>query len=459
MLKYQPWLKFTDGFDIELTQAEDEGRIITDEIKSEYEEILKFIRENKDNPESQTKAKDFYMKVRQLPYKSDYKYDEPNDLEAIKKLRPENNKNPGLDKSILKDENKDKLYDRIFGAWLARCAGCLLGKPVEGWKKDNLHGLLKDTGNFPINYYISSDIDEEIIKKYNMNKYAAWINNVSFMPEDDDTNYTVIGLKILSSYGKDFTSDDVAECWLANLPILHVCTAERVAYRNLVNCFSPPESASFCNPYREWIGAQIRADFFGYITPANPELGAELAYRDASISHIKNGIYGEMWVAAMLSAAASFDCQTPDVIERIINAGLGEIPENCRLAEDIRKVINWKKENKTYDETIELIHAQYSEHFSHHWCHTNSNAMIVAAALIYGELDLEKTIGYAVMGAFDTDCNGATAGSVLGMLLGAEKLPPKWIDPLCDTIISGVDGFGKVKISYLAEETMKYIII
>jgi hypothetical protein len=161
----------------------------------------------------------------------------------------------------------------------------------------------------------------------------------------------------------------------------------------------------------------------------------------------------------MLSAAVSFDCDTPDAIEKIINAGLCEIPENCRLAEDIRKVIGWKKDNKTYDETIELIHTQYNEHFSHHWCHTNSNAMIVAAALLYGELDLEKTIGYAVMGAFDTDCNGATAGSVLGMILGAKKLPPKWIDPLCDTIISGVDGFGKVKISYLADETMKYVVI
>jgi ADP-ribosylglycohydrolase len=166
-----------------------------------------------------------------------------------------------------------------------------------------------------------------------------------------------------------------------------------------------------------------------------------------------------MWVAAMLSAAASFDCDTPDVMQKIIEVGLCEIPEKCRLAEDIRSVVGWKKENKTYEEAINLIFAQYDEHFYYHWCHTNPNAMVVAAALLYGDLDLEKTIGYAVMGAFDTDCNGATAGSVLGMLIGAEKLPPKWIDPLCDTIISGVDGFGKVKISFLAEETMKYVII
>ena len=73
MLKNQPWLKFTDDFNIELTQAEDEGRIITDEIRGEYEEILKFIQENKDSPESQVKARDFYIKIQQLPYKDDYK--------------------------------------------------------------------------------------------------------------------------------------------------------------------------------------------------------------------------------------------------------------------------------------------------------------------------------------------------------------------------------------------------
>ena len=127
------------------------------------------------------------------------------------------------------------------------------------------------------------------------------------MVEDDDTNYTIMGLYILENYGKDFTSIDVAESWLSALPMLHTCTAERVAYQNVANMKMPTESAIFRNPYREWIGAQIRADFFGYITPGNPEKGAEFAFRDAAVSHVKNGIYGVMWVAAMLSAAAASD--------------------------------------------------------------------------------------------------------------------------------------------------------
>jgi ADP-ribosylglycohydrolase len=108
-------------------------------------------------------------------------------------------------------------------------------------------------------------------------------------------------------------------------------------------------------------------------------------------------------------------------------------------------------------DVVKIADSMYDEKIGHHWCHTVSNAMIVAAGLIYGELDLEKSIGIAVSGALDTDCNGATVGSIVGMMLGAKKLPGKRTTPLCDHLISGVDGFGKVKISELASRTVMLI--
>ena len=87
--------------------------------------------------------------------------------------------------------------------------------------------------------------------------------------------------------------------------------------------------------------------------------------------------------------------------------------------------------------------------------HTVNNAVLCAAALHYGGLDPDRSICLAVSGGLDTDCNGATAGSVLGIMLGAKRLPTSWTGPLCDTLISGVDGFGKVRISELAARTEK----
>lgn len=111
----------------------------------------------------------------------------------------------------------------------------------------------------------------------------------------------MLALKLLERYGHNFTSADVAETWLLGIPAFHACTAERVAIRNLMTGILPPQTGRRRNPYREWIGAQIRADFFGYIAPGNPAAAAAMAYRDGVVSHTKNGVYGEMFIAAWLS--------------------------------------------------------------------------------------------------------------------------------------------------------------
>lgn len=453
MLRTQPWFNYADDLHVELLQSEEEGKEI-----HEYEEKVKIVQSMKrDDPEREKHAVAILDSITGLQLKKDYKYVEPSDIESIKEARPKLGKNIKPDRLNLVSEN---LYDKVYGAWLGRCVGCLLGQPIEGWHRKRIIGLLKETGNYPFNYYISSDIPDDIKKKYEIVDEAQvyggniknWINNVNYMPEDDDTNYTVIGLKIFEQYGPTFTPDDVAESWLANLPVLHLCTAERIAYKNLVNGIYPPQSASFRNVYREWIGAQIRADFFGYVTPGNPELGAEMAWRDASISHVKNGIYGEMFVAAMLSAAAVIDR-----VDDIIEFGLSQIPEKSRLTEAVTKVLGWKRDGVDWEIAIDKIHEMFNEKSAHYWCHTISNAMIVCLGLIYGQKDFEKSVGISVVAAFDTDCNGATVGSIVGMILGADALPEKWVKPLNDKLKSGVDGFGLVKISDMAKRTVDIV--
>ena len=220
-----------------------------------------------------------YTVVMNCPQRSDYKYIEPSDLEEIKLLRRPHEVKGTVDKS--------RLESKIHGAWMGRICGCMLGRTIEGIKTNELIPFLTETGNYPMKRYIyKSDINDEICKKYEYPfSQRFYADALDYMICDDDLNYVVLGQRLIDKYSRDFCSRDVSWLWLDSQGKCMYCTAERVAYHNFVAGFLPPESAIYKNPFREWIGAQIRGDYFGYINPGNPELAAEMAHR-LSLIHI-----------------------------------------------------------------------------------------------------------------------------------------------------------------------------
>ena len=398
-----------------------------------------------------------FQMVMKAPMREGYSYREPSDYTGIRHLCTQNPEAGAAADGGTSEGNvisDDVLYSKIKGAWYGRVCGCLLGKPIEGFMSDEIRRLLEGTGNWPMKTYIyQKAITEDVRKQFDFNVYdRCYADTLTCAPADDDTNYVVLASELVERYGRNFTSRNVAELWLETQPKSAYCTAERVAFRNFVNGYLPPESAIYKNPYREWIGAQIRGDYFGYINPGKPQEAAEMAYRDAVISHVKNGIYGEMFVAAMLAWAAV--CQD---MEEVIRVGLNEIPVTSRLYESIIQVITWKQEGKTYDEVIGEIFQIYDEKNVHHWDHTISNAMIVAAALLYGDGDFARSICYAVQIGFDTDCNGATVGSIVGMMKGYDQIPEEWVKPLRDELDTDIFRVGKVRLEDMVERTIKHI--
>ncbi|NJL32418.1 MAG: ADP-ribosylglycohydrolase family protein [Phycisphaerales bacterium] len=366
----------------------------------------------------------------------------------------------------------DQLLDRMYGAWLGRCAGCALGKPVEGFmrphnglsSKDRIKTYLQaiDPQEYPLRNYFPKHSPAED-KTGQVHCYASTREDIAYMESDDDIRYTVIGQMVLAEHGPKFTSRDVANAWLTHLPYRMVCTAETQAYRNLVREQDfhvwPPSKASidwlanatFENPYREWIGAQIRADSFGYAAPGNPALAAEFAWRDARMSHIANGIYGEMFVAAMIAAA--YVLEDPLAI---VEAGLAQIPRTSRLHADMRKVIALCKRHQNDPAKFEkVLDGVYKQLGAYNPVHTNNNAGLVVAALLLSRGQLHEGITIAVMGGWDTDCNGATVGSILGACLGAKKLPNHWTDPLHDTLNAQIFGYHPIAISECAKRSLK----
>ncbi len=443
MLRLQPWIRIAYDVLVEFEQCRSEGKDV-----AKYEEACRNIAALHEalNDDIEKAAEALAAKMQSVQPSPDFPYDEPSDYESIMA------KSASVKPSLPSIPDDSVLRDKIAGAWYGRIAGCLLGKPVEGYRSERLLPLLNGTDNYPMKKYITkAEFTDKLTDELKIDRNACWADNIGgIAPVDDDTNYTVFALKLIENYGCDFKPDDVLEAWLRWIPMLSTCTAERAAYRNAAMGLLAPETAMYKNPYREYIGAQIRGDFFGYINPGNPGRAADMAFRDASISHIKNGIYGEMFVSAMIAASAV----TSDIRE-IIEAGLAYIPEKSRLMRDVRKVVSMYESGASAEDIIAAIHNDYDEHTGFGWCHTNSNAMIVAMALLCGGGDFGKSICLAVQSRFDTDCNGATVGSIVGMINGASAIPAYWIEPFGGNLRTTIEGYNNVTVDMLTDRTLQ----
>ena len=441
--KMHAWELYSSSLDTELRQCTDEGRDV-----AAYSDVVRAVSALPLSPLREELADALFAALTSAPLRPDYPYQEPDALEDIRAARP------AARPAALPLPAADELSDRVRGAWLGRICGCLLGKPVEGWMSRDIEALARAEGNWPLTRYLTRN--EAALRA--LGKEGAlcntWADALSgAAPADDDTNYTTMAaLRIVGRHGRDFTSDDVALEWMASQPKDAYCTAERRAFRNFVAGIMPPHSATYKNPDREYIGAQIRADYFGYINPGDCETAADMAWRDARISHVKNGIYGEMFVAAMLARAAV----SGDVID-VINAGLAEIPEKSRLAEAIREALDWHKQGVEQAECFRRIHEKYDESNAYDWVHTISNAEIVALCLLYSEGDLSRGICMAVEQGFDTDCNGATVGSIIGMMKGSAAVGDEWTRPLCGKLRTQIFGCEVFSIDELVSITLGHM--
>ncbi len=436
------WDCYQKQLDVEYRQSVDEGLDI-EESKPLFDAVAAMPA----GPGKEAEADRLYGIVRSARIKDGYPYVEPSELSAIRAEREPS------DVPLFFPDRKT-LADRIKGGWFGRICGCLLGKPVEGIGSGELRLILGRTGNFPMTRYIDREEITDAVAhgiKWNIRE-RAYPRDFGRMPSDDDVDYMMIAYLLLDRYGYGFTPGNVLETWIGEQSVKAYCTAERVAFLNYVKGYRPPDTALYKNPYREWIGAQIRGDVFGYVCPCDPGKAAELAFRDASVSHVKNGIYGEMWASATIAAA--FGCGD---IGSAIRRGLSEIPKRSRLHEAVTETMENYSSGVPADECFAGIHRRWDETDCHGWTHVIPNAQIVTAALLYGGGDYARTVGLAVGTGFDTDCNGATAGSVLGAALGFDALPRSFTDRVADTLETDMIDFRRVSITDMANKTLGLI--
>lgn len=443
------WLRISERLADEVIQCRYEGK--------EIENVMPVVNQALAMDEGEEKeevCKKVFEVLESSPVRSEYRYKEPESYDEIQ---------AALQEGAAEKEYKAELTrDALKGAWYGRAAGCLLGIPVETWTREQIKGFLKESGQYPLQDYIRSDVSEEIRKKYNVSetdenrpydrKNIPWKNCIDSFPVDDDINYPVSALRLIEEYGTGFESNDVLENWLLSMPVLHACTAERIALQNALNLKQAPKTAVYFNPYREWIGAQIRGDFFGYINPGKPHRAAELAYKDAAISHTKNGIYGEIYIAALLSLVKT-EMDMLDVCKR----AMLQVPPKSRLAEDVNLILELYENGADFKTAVNMVHNKYQEKIWFDWCYVNPNAMIVTACILWFEKEFSEGICQCILCGFDTDCNGATVGSILGMRNGFGSIDKKWAEGLSEELNTSIHRYSKMALQDVVDRTIRII--
>lgn len=334
----------------------------------------------------------------------------------------------------------DDYKQRLEGAIIGRFAGCMLGSPVENWSIDKMEELAKKTNMpFPPTHYWNKVSDGQGLHYKKDKKYYFEKDKMSFVIADDDVTYTVLNALVINKYTKEFTIEDLSEFWYQHIP--YACTAE---YETMVGLrkHKTIQQIVNTNPYVELIGAAIRADVFGYVCPGDPYKAAKLAYKDAFITHKRNGIYGEMFLAA--SIAASFSKSPLEAIK----IGMNYIPKTSRLYKDLKWALSYKNKLKDYKHAAYLI-AKKFKHMNR--VHTNNNMCAIVFSIILGHNDFDLTISNCIAMGYDNDCTGASVGSIMGAYLKIENIDKKWYECFNDTIHTYIRGYETIKISDLID--------
>lgn len=367
----------------------------------------------------------------------EWRYDEPEDDASLESL---------FAAAPTAEVDVTQLGARFRGAWLGRTVANTIGKPIEGLTRNELEIYLKAADHWPLRGYLP--LLEPLpagVGRLHPSAATASAGRFTDVPRDDDIDWTILGLHLLEKYGTELTTEQIAAEWLDRVPFTQTYTAERAAYRNLIHGLLPPETATRSNPYREWIGALIRGDAFGFAYPGDPGRAARLALVDARLTHTANGLYGELWAAALV-AAAFVASDAEDAIRRAITV----VPAQSRLAEALLGVLRLHAEGASSTAALDWVDSALGEY---PWVHTINNAALIATGLLWGNSFIDA-VGITITGGRDTDSNGATVGCVFGALHGATDIPADLVGSTHVSVRSAVRDFDRITIEELTERTL-----
>jgi hypothetical protein len=339
--------------------------------------------------------------------------------------------------------SKERLKDKIKGAWVAQTIGVTFGVPAE----------------FKYNTTMIQD-----------NQKLAWSDSAIVLElrerpgTYDDIYMDLTFMKVIEEKGLDAPAQAFAESF-ANADY-KLWFANQTARYNILNGLTPPTSGHWLNnPCADDIDFQIEADFAGLMSPGMVNSAVKICDKVGHIMNYGDGYYGGVFVSALYSYALVSDSISD--IESVVEKALKVIPAESKFAQCIGDVINWHKENPsdwkaTWFKTSEKWAIDIGSPlgvFQPFNIDAKINAAWVAMGLLYGNGDFTRTFEIAARCGDDADCNPATAGGVLAAIVGYKNIPDNWkqgLDkveklPFMGTTISLLDAYD---MSYRHAEEM-----
>lgn len=319
--------------------------------------------------------------------------------------------------------------NKVLGCWMGKSIGGTLGAPFECKR-----------GIFDVDFY-TQDLSKGPIPNDDLDLQLVWLNAVE-------------------KYGRNVNATILGEYWLSF--IIQNWSEYGTGKNNLRMGLVPPLSGYVDNPNKDSCGCFIRSEIWACLAPGHPEIAVRYAYEDGSVDHSNEGLYGEIFFAALQSAAFVIS----DKYE-LINIGLSYIPEESAVAKAVKTAmecynsgIDWKAARKRilqeYPGSFGAL-ATKKEDMEKDipvgkigW-DAPSNIGLTIMAWIYGEEDFGESLCIATRCGEDADCTAATLGAIMGIVMGMDGLPDKWKKPIGDEIaticINDRDHRGRMTVS------------
>lgn len=305
--------------------------------------------------------------------------------------------------------------DKVRACWLGKNIGGTLGAPLECWR-----------GAFDLDYY-THDLSQGVLPNDDLDLQLAW-------------------LCAAEKYGKGVNAKILGEYWLSF--VVADWSEYGAGKNNLRYGLQPPLSGWYGNHNKDSCGCFIRSEIWACLMPGHPELAVKYAYEDAICDHADEGVYGEMFCAALQSAA--FVESNMDELLRIAKC---YVPADCAVVKAVdtavecyRKGLNWKQARKAVMCATPGSMGQYNGYKNGEseediplgklGFDVPSNIGLMMIGWLYGEGDFSKSICIAAGCGEDADCTAGTLGATLGILLGTKAIDEKWLLPIGDEIKS-----------------------